>query len=149
MRRNILRKVTSQELQFTTFQTAHVLNFQYHESCPLQTTFSLMHPANIFFFSVSFQQSSRGARTTGVGCPARRLVPSPTVSSGRQAGAPAPTAAAQVSPPAPQTGTGPVACRLRPDCARSGRARLCCQGSEGCSRSVHNQHINQLQSLFH
>lgn len=100
--------------------------------CPLQTTFSLMRMANIFLSCVSFQQ-----RTTGVGCPARRLTPSPTVSGGPQNGAPAPTAVAQVSQPAPQTGTGLAACRPRPGCARSGRARLC---SGGCSRSVHNPH---------
>lgn len=57
-------------------------------------------------------------------CLARRLAPCPTVSSGPQTGAPAPTAVAQVSPPATQTRTGLAACRLRPDCARSGRARL-------------------------
>lgn len=103
----------------------------------------------IFSSSCTSFQQSRHVRTTGVACPAHRLARSPTASSGPQTGALAPTAVARVSPPAPQTGTGLVACRLRPGCAKSGRARLCCRGSEGCSRSVHNQHTISSSHWFH
>lgn len=103
----------------------------------------------IFSSSCTSFQQSRHVRTTGVACPAHRLAQSPTASSGPQTGALAPTAVARVSPPAPQTGTGLVACRLRPGCAKSGRARLCCRGSEGCSRSVHNQHTISSSHWFH
>lgn len=118
-----------------------------HQSAPLQTTFSLMHTANIFLFCVSFQQS-RGVRTSGVGHPARRLAQPPTVLNGPQTGAPVPTAVAQVSPPVSQTETGLVVCRLRPDCARSGYARLCYRGSEGCSRSVPSHNSSCYQTPF-
>lgn len=118
-----------------------------HQSALLQTTFSLMYTANIFLFCVSFQQS-RGVKTSGVGRPARCLVQPPTVLSGPQTGAPVPTAVAQVSPPVPQTGTGLVVCRLRPDCARSGHARLCYRGFEGCSRSVHSHNSFCYQTPF-
>ena len=135
---SILNKLTSAKQQFTIVQTAYVLHVLPHE-LPSKPSTSNKHAANIFLSGVPFQQS-RHVRTTGVGSLACRSAPSQTVSSGALNGAPAPTAVAQVSPPAAQTGTGLVVCRLRPDCARSGHARLCYRGSEDGSRSVHTQH---------
>lgn len=129
----ILSKLTSPK-QELTFHTAYVL-----DCLSASTSNNLQLHAHrkyfpLFLYVLYFQQSTN-VRTTEVGCLARRLAPSSTVSYGPQTGAPVPAAVAQVSPPAPPTRTGLVACRLRPDCARSGRAKRC-QVSEGCSWSV-------------
>lgn len=114
-----------------------------HQRHLLQT---VLHPMRAHAYKIlsalifSFQLS-RHVRIMGVGWPACLLAPSPTALSGPQTGAPAPTAAAQVSPPAPPTGTGRVSCRPRPDSAKSGHAKVCCPGSKGCNRSVDNQHM--------
>lgn len=144
--------LTSLEQQFTACQTVFVLNFLTQELPSKLCTSNIfqLHAHGKYFppSCTSFQQSSC-VRTSAAAYPARRLAPSPTASSGPQTGAPAPTAVAQVSPPAPPTETGPVACRLRPDCARSGRAKFCCRGSGGCSRSVHNRHTLIIAMLKH
>lgn len=107
-----------------------------HQSRPLQTTFSSI--LSKYLSSFASRAGTSGLCGWFVHCLAR----SPTVSSGPPTGALPHTGVAQSFPPAPQTGTGLVACRLRPDCTRTDRAKPCRWASGGYSQSVHNRHTS-------